>query len=247
MNNTINLTVIMPVYNEEEIIQEVINSWLLMLRELNINFEIKVFNDGSVDNSLKKLKELEGKNRELIVVDKPNSGHGPTILEGYRSVNSKWIFQIDSDNEMRPQYFKKLWKNRESYDLLLGKRENRKSPISRRIVTLMSRMTVKIFYGSGIDDVNSPYRLHRTEKFSNVFNLISSNTFAPNVILSGYAVRQKLKIVEFFVPCQQRITGEVSLKKLKLFKVAFKSWIQTIKFRFSKVMLENKIDCENER
>ena len=234
MNNNITLTVVIPVYNEQEIIQDVIKSWSSTLRELKINYEIRAFNDGSTDNSLQKLNEMERQNPELRVIHKPNSGHGPTIIEGYRSVNSKWVLQIDSDDEMKPQYFKKLWQNRDKYDLLLGKRENRKLPITRNIVTWMSRITVKIFYGSGVNDVNSPYRLYRTEKFRDIFDSIPSNTFAPNVILSGYAVKNKLRIIEFLVPWQQRITGEVSIKRLKLLKVAFISWLQTIKYSFSK-------------
>jgi glycosyltransferase involved in cell wall biosynthesis len=224
----------MPIYNEEEIIQEVIISWLTILRNIKINFVIKAYNDGSKDNSLLKLKGLSIIHTELQVINKPNTGHGPTILEGYRESSTRWIFQVDSDNEMVADHFKSLWQIRNDYDLVIGKRAHRVSPLSRRIVTLLSELTIKVFYGFGIADVNSPYRLYRKDKFIDVYQNIPIDTFAPNVLLSGYAVKKKLKFIEIPVPTKLRETGEVSIKKLKLILVALKSFIQTIRFRFSK-------------
>ena len=232
--SSIDLTVVIPVYNEEEIVQDVINSWLTTLRSLEINFVIKAYNDGSKDSTLLKLKELSNNNFELKIFDKPNSGHGPTILRGYRDSYSKWIFQVDSDNEMDAIHFKELWEIRNDYDLIVGKRVQRVSSISRHIITLVARLTNKILYGSGIVDVNSPYRLYRRDTFIDAFQKMPGDTFAPNVILSGYAVRKKLKFIEIPVPTKLRETGEVSIRKIKLILAALKSFIQTIRFRFSK-------------
>jgi glycosyltransferase involved in cell wall biosynthesis len=228
----LDLTVIIPVYNEEEIIQEVIKTWLLVLKDLSINFEMKVFNDGSTDDTLSKLKEIVRDERRLTIIDKPNSGHGPTILEGYKSADSKWIFQVDSDNEISPVFFPKLWANKDNLDLIIGLRKNRKSPFIRKGVTLVAQLIVKIFYGREIKDTNSPYRLYRTDKFRNVFNMIPSDIFAPNVILSGYAVKKKLRVLEIPVDFKQRTTGNVSIRKFKLLKASCKSLVQTIKCSF---------------
>ena len=228
----LDLTVIIPVYNEEEIIQEVIKTWLSVLKDLSINFEIKVFNDGSTDDTLSKLKEIERDDRRLTIIDKPNSGHGPTILKGYKSVDSKWIFQVDSDNEMSPDFFSKLWKNKDNLDLIIGLRKNRRSPFTRKLITLVAQLIIKIFYGWGIKDTNAPYRLYRTDKFRSVFKIIPSDIFAPNVILSGYAVKKKLRILEIPVNFKQRTTGSVSIRRFKLLKASCKSLIQTIKCSF---------------
>ena len=53
------LAVVMPVYNEEEIIETVIKDWCKILDKLNMSYQIHPYNDGSKDNSLQKLKELE--------------------------------------------------------------------------------------------------------------------------------------------------------------------------------------------
>ena len=131
----IELTIIMPVYNEEEVIAKVLNDWLIELRKLSIDFELHVYNDGSNDSTKDKINEVSESNSELILFDKENSGHGPTIIEGYKKAQSEWIFQTDSDNEIRPNQFKKLWESREYFDFIIGQRINRDSPLSRKIIT----------------------------------------------------------------------------------------------------------------
>lgn len=226
------LTVIIPVYNEAGSIGNVLESWLAVLRGLGVDFSIVALNDGSKDDSLAILRDLAARHREIRVIDKPNSGHGPTILEGYRSAESKWIFQVDSDNEMDSSFFPTLWGKREDYDLLLGKRVDRQSPLVRKLIAAVSRLTVKIFFGFGVSDVNAPYRLYRAEKFRDAFVALPPNTFAPNVILSGYAARSGMRILEMPVPTRPRATGEVSLKKWKLFRAACKSLAQTVAASF---------------
>ena len=52
--------------------------------------------------------------------------------------NAKWIFQVDADNEMSPKYFDLIWDNRDKYDFLIGIRDNRQQPFSRKLVSLIS-------------------------------------------------------------------------------------------------------------
>ena len=69
----------------------------------------------------------------------------------------------------------------------------------------------------------------RSSVFREIFDLIPENTFAPNVILSGMAAQRKLACAEIPVMQKNRQTGEVSLKKWKLFKAAGKSFFQTVR------------------
>lgn len=232
VNKPVELAVIIPVYNEQDIIEHVINDLCQNIEQQKIDFEIVTYNDGSKDESLLRLKNLAANNKRLKVIDKENSGHGPTILQGYRNCNSEWIMQIDSDNEIDSNNFVKLWEARDNYDLIIGRRVNRVQPLSRRIVSLISRLAVKIFYGNLIEDVNSPFRIFRYETFKEEFIKIPENTFAPNVILSGIAAIKKLRVLEIDINCTPRMTGVVSINKLKLLKAVIKSFLQTVKFRF---------------
>lgn len=229
------LSVVMPVYNEEECISYVVEKWILALDKMGLSYDLNVYNDGSKDNTLRSLESLLSKFPNLKVHNKPNSGHGPTILLGYRqSLAYQWVFQIDSDDELGPEKFGDLWAVKDQNDFLIGTRDGRFSPLPRKVVSLISRLVVWGFYGTGVWDVNSPYRLMRIEKFKSVFSTIPSDTFAPNVVISGMACKLKMKIYETPVPYKDRQTGEVSIKKWKLFKAASKSFWQSIKFAFTK-------------
>ncbi len=227
------LTVVMPVYNEAEAVGGVLEKWKMMLDSLSIRYRICAYNDGSKDNTsgviAETAKRLGGR---ILPINKPNSGHGPTILQGYRaaSEDSVWIFQIDSDDEMGPESFPELWGLRNQYDFLIGQRDGRKQPLARKIVSFVSRLCVRVFYGRGVWDVNTPYRLMRTEKFAEFYKQIPDDTFAPNVIVSGLAAKHKFRMLEVRVPQHDRTTGEVSIKKWKLLKAAAKSFWQTILF-----------------
>ena len=236
------LIVIIPAYNEEDIIHFVIKDWISNLRLLNINFQLNVYDDGSPDSTFDILNELSKEFEELNPISKPNSGHGPTILYGYKdAVNqAEWIFQVDSDNEMSAKFFENLWNFKNDYDFLIGLRDNRQQPFSRKAISAISRIIVGLFYGNKVKDVNSPYRLMNSAKFESLFSKIPKYTFAPNLIVSGYASRKKFRIFQYPIPHKDRETGEVSIKKWKLFKAAFKSMVQTVKFSFFLNRKDNK-------
>ena len=230
------LCVVMPVYNEQEAIGPVLEKWGKALDDLGVDYVIRPYNDGSKDNSLAVMKAAAQRLPRVEVRDKKNGGHGNTILTGYREAAADgfdWCFQIDSDDEMGPEKFGELWEKREDYDFLVGIRDGRVQQLPRKIISFVSRLCVRIFYGKSVWDVNTPYRLMRVSAFKDFYAAIPLMTFAPNVILSGLAARHKLRCYEIRVPQHDRTTGEVSIKKWKLFKAALKSFVQTITFALS--------------
>jgi|GEM_PF-66605 len=234
------LCVVMPVYNEEAAIGPVLEKWVKALDALGMDYVIRPYNDGSKDGSLsvmrRRAEELNAGGRVRVEVrDKPNGGHGNTILTGYREAAREgfgWIFQIDSDDEMGPEKFGELWSCRNGYDFLVGIRDGRVQAFPRKVISFVSRLSVRLFYGESVWDVNTPYRLMRTSAFKGFFEAIPSTTFAPNVILSGLAARYSLRCFETRVPQHDRTTGEVSIRKWKLFKAATLSFVQTLAFSF---------------
>ena len=228
------LAVVIPVYNEEKAIGAVLEKWVAELDRLGIDYTVNPYNDGSKDGSWDVIQAKEklypGK---IIGHDKANSGHGPTILQGYRDAvdaGYEWVFQVDSDDEMGAEGFAVLWDNRNKYDFLVGTRDRRKQALPRKIISAVSRLSVRLFYGRSIWDVNTPYRLMRVSTFRSVYYEIPSDTFAPNVILSGMAAKLKLRCFETGVPQHDRTTGEVSIKKWKLLKAAMESFFQAVFF-----------------
>lgn len=252
MSTSERLCVVMPVYNECEAIGPVLEKWAAALDGLGMDYVIRPYNDGSKDNSLAVMREVAarinaaasaaGRSGRIEVRDKPNGGHGHTILTGYRDAVADgfdWVFQIDSDDEMGPEKFGELWAARSGYDFLVGIRDGRVQALPRKIISFVSRLCVRLFYGKSVWDVNTPYRLMRVKGtdgrvgFGELFAMIPPRTFAPNVILSGLAAWHSLRCMEIRVPQHDRTTGEVSIKKWKLLKAAMKSFMQTISFSMS--------------
>lgn len=230
------LCVVMPVYNEQDAIGPVLEKWHRALAALGADFTIRPYNDGSKDESLRVMRAAAERLPNVDVRDKPNGGHGHTILTGYREAAADgfdWVFQIDSDDEMGPEKFSELWTRRGEYDFLVGIRDGRIQQLPRKIISLVSRLCVRTFYGKSVWDVNTPYRLMRVSAFRGFYSRIPEKTFAPNVILSGLAARHHLRCFETRVPQHDRTTGEVSIKKWKLLKAAMRSFMQTIFFAFS--------------
>jgi dolichol-phosphate mannosyltransferase len=229
MPHTPALTVVMPVYNEAAAIGEVVRSWTTELDRLGIDYELRVYDDGSRDQTPVVLEQLSNELPRLLVTRHSNRGHGPTILRGYREARGEWVFQTDSDGEMEPVSFGRLWEKRADYDFLFGIRAGRVWTPPRWVMTRASRLAVRLLFGGGVADVNTPYRLMRREALQPLLLSLPDDLFAPNVILSGLAVRRGLRIFEIDVPHQGRRTGKASLTGLrKLVKPATRSLRQTL-------------------
>jgi len=226
------LAVVMPVYNEEGCVGRVLRAWQEALRALGTNFLIIALNDGSTDGTAAALAPFE-KDPNALVVHKANSGHGPTILMGYRTAVqlAQWVFQCDSDDEMPPESFEALWEQRDCYDALLGVRSGRLQTAGRRMLSAASRWTVRLLFGQGVRDVNSPYRLVRASLLKSIVEQVPSDAFAPNVIISGALVRYGARILNSPVPCRPRQTGSASLASWKLLRAAWNSFWQTLQYR----------------
>jgi len=226
------LALVMPVYNEEGCIGEVIRSWRDELSRLGIAFQMIVLNDGSNDATAERLEAFRDDDR-IEIVNKPNSGHGPTILQGYRLAvkRAPWVFQTDSDNEMKPERFGELWERREEYDALFGRRQNRAQTFDRRFISAVSAWTVRVFFGSGVRDVNTPYRLMRSPLLARIIEQIPDDALTPNILISGALARAGLRILNHPVPHEGRKTGKASIVKWGLWKFAFRAFWQCLRCR----------------
>ena len=219
---------VVPVYNEEGAIAGVLDSWAAELERLGIDYRLAVYDDGSRDGTGRILAELAARNPRLRATRHENRGHGPTILRGYHEARTPWILQIDSDGEMAASHFGSLWRQRDSYDFLLGARQDRASAPVRRLVSAGSRAAAHLLIGNGVRDVNSPYRLMRREAVLPLLDLLPEQPFAPNVLLSGLAARARLRILELPVPHEGRRTGSGSLTSRRLWAGIARSFGDTL-------------------
>ena len=224
------VAVVIPVFNEEKLIGECINEWLNVLDSVNLNYEILIIDDGSSDATIS-IVERYGDNQNIQVIIKQNEGHGPTILAGYkRAVGiAEWVFQADSDNEISPNQFSALWSRRQGQDAVIAWRQGRNQTTVRRLVTFFARVTTKVLFRCHLRDVNIPFRLIRSETLTILLEKIPSDTFAPNIALSGALSLMNFQVEECPVVFNERIVGESSLSNLGALRKGGRALLELIK------------------
>ena len=96
------LYLVMPAYNEEENIGQVIADWYPVVEQIGGDSRLVVLDDGSKDRTYSILKDACAEHPLLVPVKKENQGHGATVLYGYRYALEQepdYIFQTDSDGQ----------------------------------------------------------------------------------------------------------------------------------------------------
>ena len=224
------VAVVIPVFNEEKLIGECINEWLNVLDSVNLNYEILIIDDGSSDATIS-IVERYGDIQNIQIIIKQNEGHGPTILAGYkRAVGiAEWVFQADSDNEISPNQFSALWSRRQGQDAVIAWRQGRDQTTVRRLVTFFARVTTKVLFRCHLRDVNIPFRLIRSETLTILLEKIPSDTFAPNIALSGALSLMNYQVEECPVIFSERIVGESSLSNLGAVRKGGRALLELVK------------------
>lgn len=222
------LSIVMPVYNEEGIIEKSVRDYYNdVLLRFN-SWEFIIVNDSSTDNTLSILKKLQKDIPITIVDNDKNMGHGPSLIRGYNLASGDIIFHTDSDYQFLPQDFWKLYENISKNDLVIGVRNNRKDPLFRIILAKTLKFFLRIFLGQGIRDVNSPFRLMKKEFLKEYLSVIPSDFMVPSVAMVVFAKNKKYSVKEVKVSHLARKTGKVSIVRLKLFVFCFNALKQIL-------------------
>lgn len=223
------LYIVIPAYNEEENIKNVISEWYHIIEKYNGNGKSKlvILNDGSKDNTAKMIRE-EMKNRPLLeLVDKQNSGHGATVLYGYQyaiDAGADYIFQTDSDGQTCSEEFYEFWKMRNKYDMIIGNRNKREDGISRIFVTKVLKLVIKMTFGVTVVDANTPFRLMSKETLKDCKKLIPNDFNLSNVILSVVYEKKGYKVKYIPITFRKRQSGKNSINLKKIFKIGRKAY-----------------------
>ena len=214
-----NLYIVMPAYNEEENIESVVKEWHEVVEKIGNDSKLVVVNDGSKDNTYKKLCELKEKYPCLEPVTKENSGHGATVLFAYQYALDKkadYIFQTDSDGQTLPSEFWDFWKDRNEHAAIIGHRNHRQDGFSRVFVTKTLKFVLWCIFGLKITDANTPYRLMKRETLEKYIKRIPENFNLSNVMLTVLLIDNK-EDVEFrpitFRPRQGGVNS-INFKKI---------------------------------
>ena len=238
--NKDNLYIVMPAYNEEENIEEVVKDWHEVVEKIGNNSKLVIVNDGSKDNTLSKLKELEKKYSCLIGLNKENGGHGDTVLYAYKYAldnNADYIFQTDSDGQTLASEFWDFWNERENYSAIIGHRKSREDGFSRIIVTKTLKFVLFLIFHLKITDANTPYRLLKREVLAKYYPMIPEHFNLSNVMLTVLLLEYKENVKFKQITFRPRQGGVNSINFKKITKIG----IQAVKdFRRIRKTLKEK-------
>ena len=235
------LYIIIPAYNEEENIEKVAREWHEIVEKIGNNSKIVIINDGSKDNTLQILKNLEKELPCLIALDKENGGHGDTVLYGYKyAIDNKadFVFQTDSDGQTVPSEFWDFWKERNNFAAIIGHRKNRQDGISRKFVTKTLKLVLFLIFHLNVVDANTPFRLIKREVLEKYISLIPEHFNLSNVLLTVLLLENKEKVEFKQVTFKPRQGGVNSINMKKITKIG----IQAVKdfTKVKKIIKENK-------
>lgn len=163
------LSIILPVYNEEASIKNVISNVIFYIRKYIDNFEVVVVNDGCTDKTLRILSEIKTLYPELrIASHERNKGYGSAVRTGIGLSQNERVFIMDSDGQFRIDDFEIFWKSRESYDFILGYRSARKDNVYRRWLAKSGNYLANLFLKKRIRDVNCGFKMFRLRELRNI-------------------------------------------------------------------------------
>lgn len=220
------LYIVMPAYNEEANIEEIVKQWHTVVEKTGSNSRLVIFNDGSTDNTYEIMQRLKDKYSQFVPVDKPNSGHGSTCIFAYKygiNSNAGYIFQTDSDGQTNPAEFWQFWEKRNDFDFIIGYRIKRQDGYSRIVVTKTLKLLVWLIFGEKIKDCNTPFRLMNAKKLKPILEIIPDDFFLSNVIISMLVVKRKEKHLWLPISFKPRQGGINSINLKRIFKIGYKA------------------------
>ena len=209
------LSIVMPAYNEGDIIEKTVREWYDEVISRIPGSEIIVVNDCSKDNTSEVLARLA---REIPglrpLTPATNGGHGKALRYGFDHVQQDWVFQTDSDRQHVPADFWKLWEQRKNYDFVLGIRSSRADGPVRLVITTVLQAANFALWGLWMRDANCPFKLMRRGPMEDVLSGIPRDSFIPMVMLSILCRKREYRVREVPVRHLPRTGGQQSLSGL---------------------------------
>ena len=205
------LSIVVPAYNEEHTIGNVINRVITTLQKTKLAYEVIVIDDGSKDKS----SEISRSHNATVYSLKQHMGKGYALRAGFKKAKGEIIVTIDSDGSNRPEELPLLLTPLllNEADLVIGSRFSADIPTSGkrfnaagvRIFNLM----IRILTGVTVSDSQSGYRAMKSEVLDNLS--LQSNTYEIESEMLVKISRGGFRVREVPVSFEQRTFGKSTL------------------------------------
>lgn len=161
-----NISVIVPLLNEEESLPELAKWIERVMLENNFTFEVIFVDDGSKDNSWKIIQEISQSNSNFKGIKfKRNYGKSAALFKGFEAAQGDVVITMDADLQDSPDEIPELYRliTEENYDLISGWKQKRYDPISKTIPTKIYNGTTRLLTGIQLHDMNCGLKSYKNE------------------------------------------------------------------------------------
>ncbi len=220
------LFIVIPAYNEQENIEDIVRSWYPNVLLGAEGSRLVVIDDGSKDDTAAKLESLKPECPLLDVRHKQNSGHGPSILAGYKyaiSEGADYIFQTDSDGQTDPAEFPAFWDNRKRYEMIVGYRRERGDGLGRLVTSRVLRLLIFLTFHVYVKDANTPFRLMKASVLEKEIKYVPKDYFLTNVLISVIFTKRRYRMQYLPITFKPRQGGTNSIDLRKITGIGLKS------------------------
>lgn len=167
MDNQIDISVIVPLYNEEESLPELAQWIERVMAENKFTYEVIFVNDGSTDRSWEVIETLCAANRNLHGISfRRNYGKSPALNTGFRAAKGSVVITMDADLQDSPDEIPELYRmiTEDGFDLVSGWKQKRYDPLSKTIPTKLFNATARKVSGiKNLHDFNCGLKAYRAD------------------------------------------------------------------------------------
>lgn len=213
----ISLSIILPVYNEEESLRALFDQLLPILRSMPGTFEVLAVNDGSLDNSLTVLNSIAADYNQVRVIDfRRNYGQTAAMMAGFNQARGEIIVTLDSDLQNDPADIPAMVaKIMEGYDVVSGWRSDRKdAALTRNLPSKIANALISRISGVKLNDYGCTLKAYRKDVMAGVRLYGEMHRFIPI-----YASWMGARVVEIPVQHHARKFGASKYGLNRIFKV----------------------------
>ncbi len=205
------LTVVIPAYNEENGIAEIMNRVLSVktgLKDVGVEqLELIVVDDGSKDKTAQIAKQIAEEDSDVVVISQKNKGYGGALKTGFAQAKGELIGFLDADGTYPPEYFPALCKEAlNGSELVIGSRmsgSDSQMPITRKIGNFFFANLLSLLGWEKITDSASGMRVFKKEVIQRIYPLPNGLNLTP--VMSTRAVYEDIKMIEIPIPYSERV------------------------------------------
>jgi undecaprenyl-phosphate 4-deoxy-4-formamido-L-arabinose transferase len=212
------VSVVIPVFNEQENLRNLHQALTPVLRDLGKPYEVIYIDDGSTDESLDILRELQAADSHMVVVEfSRNFGQHSAVFAGFDQSRGEIVVTLDADLQNPPEAIPSLVHTIESgYDVVGGWREDRQDSLFRKTASKIVNKVISWSTGVKLRDYGCMLRAYRRSVVQQISKCSEISSFIP--ALANTFARS---IAEIQVPHRDRAKGSSKYSFLRLIRLNF--------------------------